>query len=36
MAEALAALRQRATVQLRITVVALIAALAALVWSFLR
>ena len=36
MAEALAALRQRATVQLRITVVALIAALAALAWSFLR
>ena len=36
MAEALAALRQRASVHLRIGLIALVAALAALVWNFLR
>jgi hypothetical protein len=36
MAQALAALRQRATVHLRITIIALVAALGALVWTFLR
>jgi hypothetical protein len=36
MAQALAALRQRASVHLRIAVVALILALAALLWNFLR
>jgi hypothetical protein len=36
MAEALALLRQRATVQMCIAVIALVAALAALLWNFLR
>jgi hypothetical protein len=36
MAQALAALRQRASVHLRIALVALILALAALLWNFLR
>jgi hypothetical protein len=36
MAQALAALRQRASVNLRIAMVAFVAALAALVWHFLR
>jgi hypothetical protein len=36
MAEAVAALQQRARIHLRIAVVALIAALAALIWNFLR
>ena len=36
MAEAVAALQQRARIHLRIAVVALIAALAALLWNFLR
>ena len=36
MAEALTVLRQRASLHLRITVVALVAALAALAWNFMR
>ena len=36
MAQPLAALRQRASVNLRIAIVAVVAALAALVWHFLR
>jgi hypothetical protein len=36
MAEAVAALQQRARIHLRVAVVALIGALAALIWNFLR